>query len=195
MRRLASFLTFLFGGAYIVALFNFSNVITGFTHNELYGGKYGFDLIKELVESFKSGFSFGVDTTFAPILVAAGAVFAAITAVVAFIGMFTASGGIRGTHVPAVITLVIDVVLLIVVLAVNKETATAYGLYIFLAAAVLMIIFGLIAAAGFGGRGRGRGRRGGDGPRGGGFGGPRGGGYGGPRGGGYGGPRGGYGRR
>lgn len=189
MRRLASIITFLLGGAYIAALFNYSSFINDFTYNGLYDGKYGFDLIMELVDAIKGGtFAFGVETTFAPILVAAGAVFALITAILGVIGIFTQRGGLKGMNVLAVVTTVIDVTLLIVVLAVNKAEATGYGLYIFLALAVLMIIFGMIAKLGAGRRSHG----GGHGPQGGGFGGPRGGNYGGPRGGGnFGGPRGG----
>ena len=199
MKRLASILTFLFGGVYIAALFNYTAIISSFTYNGMYDNKYGYDLIMELVDSFKNGFSFGVDTTLVPIMVAAGALFAAIVTIMGLIGIFTRNGGVKGAHVVAIITLIIDIAILIVVLAVNKSEATGYGLYIFLGLAVLMIIFGLIANANGGRRG---GRR--EGPRGGGYGGgyngPRGGGYGGgyggPRGGGYGGgyggPRGGY---
>ena len=170
MKRVASFLTFLMGGAFVVALFDFSGIINDFTYNSLYAGKYGFGLIMDLVNNIKEGFSFGVDTTLVPILVAAAAVFAALTTLFGLIGLFTKKGGCGASCVFAILTLIVSAAILIIVLAVNKaDVEGAYGLYAFLGLSVLMTLFGLLSKPRKGGR-----KGGYDGPRGG-YVGPRGG--------------------
>ena len=127
MRRFNSILAMLCSGVYIAAMFDLSKFLKSFSYNALYGGKYGYGVIMELVDSFKNQtFSFDINTTLTPILIAAGAVFAVLTALFALIGIFT------GVKTPiacifATLGFLVNIGLIIVAKFVMKVEFDKYG--------------------------------------------------------------------
>lgn len=148
MRRFNSLLTMLIGGVYIAAMFDLSNLIKSFSYNALYEGKYGFDVIKDLIATFKDGtFTFDVATTLTPILIAAGAVIAALTTLFALIGLFT---GVKTPFACIFATLgfLVNIGLLIVAKFAMKVEFDKYGFYVLLVASALIFIFAALTRVG-----------------------------------------------
>lgn len=148
MRRFNSVLAFLVSGLYIAAMFDLTKISASLTYNQLYEGKYGFDIIKTLFEQIKGGeFAFSASTTLVPILIAAGAVMAALVALFAFISIFT------GAKTPivcifGVLGFLVNIGLIIVAKFVMKVEFDKYGFYVLLIASALAFIFGALTRVG-----------------------------------------------
>lgn len=148
MRRFNSFLTMLFGGVYIAAMFDLSKLLKSYSYNVLFDGKYGFGIIKDLIASFKDKtFVFDVNTTLTPILIAAGAVLIALTTLCALIGIFS---GVKTPFACIFATLgfMANIALIIVAKFAMKVEFDKYGFYVLLIVSALTFIFGALTRVG-----------------------------------------------
>ena len=137
-------LSFLFCGIYIALLFNLTSLMESFTYNFLYGGNAAFDIIKAFVEGIiANGFAFDVNTTLVPMLVSAGAVFMAITAICSIVTVASRTPIV--IKIIAALAFLLNVGAAVVAKFIVKMDITTYGLYILAGVSFVVFLFTMIA--------------------------------------------------
>jgi len=137
-------LSFILCAVYIALLFNLTKLMASFTYNFLYDDMAAFDIIKNFVQGIVSGgFTFDVNTTLVPMLVTAGVLLMAITAICSICTVASRTPII--IKIFAILALLLNAGAAVVAKFIVKMEITTFGLYILAGIALVVCVFTLVA--------------------------------------------------